>query len=151
MVIGGAAIVAAFFVPWFDFAGLQSASGFTILRKAEVSPAWLAVIGAIPVLGLLVAATAVAGVHAARWLGFGLGLAIIAYGSYRFFQVFFAVTGPGVWLMVCGAIVLVLAALLPGGPARPTTTARVLESRPKPPPTPPVKVASSRDKTTPLG
>jgi len=156
MTVAGIAILVGFFMPWFDFQDIQDGSGFEILRKGDLSSLWLAVLLVVPAGGLLLGAAGVSGVRFARYLSLLVGAVILGYGSYRFFQIFFASTGPGVWLVITGGLIALIVGLMPERipTSEPTPPARagstLTKSRPKPPPVP-KGGEETKELTPPLG
>ncbi len=137
MTIAGISILVGFFMPWVDFGGIEDASGFTLLRKVDLPTSWLAVLLAVPAGGLFLAAAGLSGVRFSRYLALLVGALIMGYGAYRAFQVFFSVTGPGIWLIAVGALIALIVGLLPdraagGVVVTPSATSASARSRGKP-------------------
>jgi hypothetical protein len=129
MTVAGIVILAGFFMPWFDFQKLDDASGFTILRKGDLTTLWLAILLAVPAFGLLLSAAGLSGVKYGRYMALLVGALIIGYGAYRFFQLFFSVTGPGIWFVVAGGLIALIVGLMPALPEAPSSPSASL---PKP-------------------
>lgn len=105
----GVALTVGFFLPIIDIGGLVRASGWDIVTSDGLSPwtrlAWLL----LPAGGLAMAGAGLTGSKAARGISLGVGVGILGYAAWQTIRVFFATTGVGLWLILVGAIVAVVA------------------------------------------
>src|SRR5581483_770842 len=104
LVVAGLALMVGFFLPWIDIGGMITASGWTIVWRAEGATTTRLLLGLVPFIG---AALAIAGVTASRkttGIALAAGGGILAYFAWSFARGFFATTGLGLWLVIGGAI-----------------------------------------------
>lgn len=118
IVLAGSALIAGFFMPWIsvDFgpATLQ-VSAFQMMTQhgqtAAVHPVLLAL---VPLAGLAMVVTALLNHRWSRAVAFLSGAGILGYAGLRAAQVFFAISGWGIWLVVGAAVAGVVLALVSG-------------------------------------
>lgn len=105
----GLAFVAGFFMPWVSAGGF-GASGFAIFDHTGWSFFRLMVL-AVPVAGVLVAATSFTAPKLSAKIAIGTGLGVIGYGLWKTVETFFAITGFGLWMIIVAAVAAVAAPL----------------------------------------
>ena len=109
LAIPGIALVVAFFMPWIDILGAVGASGFDIATETESSKRFL--LWAVPVLGAVLAFTALADSKSARSAGLVAGLAVIGPTFYYLGKAMLFGTSWGLWMVVAGAIAMIAMSL----------------------------------------
>ncbi len=108
--LAGALILLAFFMPWLRIGDLGRLSGFEImfadnivLRQA-VNRTHRMFVGAVPVLGVLMAVFAVKGWRIAHVTALITGLYVFAFGISIFGALFFSATSLGLWIVIGAAL-----------------------------------------------
>lgn len=105
LAVPGILLVVAFFLPWLDIAGLFGASGYDLATSGGSSTHylyWLA-----PILGALLAATALADSGSARSVALMVGGLVV--GTVLYYMGKMALFGMswGMWMVIAGCISLV--------------------------------------------
>jgi hypothetical protein len=115
--LAGAALVAGFFLPWLDtgLGGSGLASGLDMVLKANGLSPLRVVLALVPLAGLALVAAAVKGGALATRTSLIVGLALLGYGTYQVGRSFIEITGLGLWLVIAGTVVAVVAPLVGRG------------------------------------
>jgi len=105
LVVAGLALVVGFFLPWVDIGGMITASGWTIVWRAEGATTTRILLGFVPVIGALLALAGLTASRKTTGIALAAGGGILGYFVWSFARGFFATTGLGLWLVIAGAIV----------------------------------------------
>jgi hypothetical protein len=110
--LSGLALVVGFFLPWLDLGGPFRASGFDAVWNANGITAFRVMMLMVPIGGLAMMLSAAIQSRYARLISLGTGACLGAFGVYKALELFFRVTGWGLWIVLAAATVAVLAPLL---------------------------------------
>lgn len=118
LVMCGVGLIAGFFMRWFTFGHMVSASGFSmIVTEGEfvsmLSGSHRVLLFTVPVFGILLLIGGALGHRFALWVGLFSGLTVIGFGGFTLIRLFIETTGLGLWLVV-GSSLLALALALIG-------------------------------------
>jgi hypothetical protein len=105
LVVAGLALVVGFFLPWIDTGGMITASGFTIVWRAEGATATRILLAFVPVIGAMLALAGLTASRKTTGIALAAGGGILGYFAWSFARGFFATTGLGLRLVIAGAIV----------------------------------------------
>jgi hypothetical protein len=110
LAVPGIALVVAFFMPWIDVLGAIGASGYD-LATADGGSSKQLLLWASPILGAVLAFTALADSKSARSAGLVAGLAVIGPTFYYLGKAMMFGTSWGLWMVVAGAIAMIAMSL----------------------------------------
>jgi uncharacterized membrane protein (UPF0136 family) len=105
LAVPGIVLVVAFFLPWLDIAGVFGASGYDVATSGRGSTHYLYWL--VPLLGAMLAATALAGSSSARSIALLVGGLVV--GTVLYYMGKMALFGMswGMWMVIAGSISLV--------------------------------------------
>ncbi len=109
-VLAGALIAVAFFMPWLRVGDIGRLSGFEIMTadnivlRQAVNRTHRMFVGAVPLLGVLMALFAFKGWRVAHFTALATGLYIFVFGISIFAALFFSATSLGLWLIIGAAL-----------------------------------------------
>lgn len=112
LVLTGAALVAGFFLPWFDLGFGGGFSGFQIAKTMPSGASFTAMLWLLPIGGIAMMLTAINDSRYARLTAVLVGLALVGYAVVQAVRVFFATAGLGLWFVCVGALAAILVPLL---------------------------------------
>lgn len=99
----GVAVVVAFFLPFIDI-GLVAVSGWEMLTANHGSLEMRIALGLLPIAGLGLIVSALAGPKAARFAGAAFGIGVFGYTALALVRAFFATSGYGLWITLAAAV-----------------------------------------------
>ncbi len=105
LAVPGILLVVAFFLPWLDIAGVVGASGYDIATSGGPTTHYLYWL--VPILGALLAATALADSKSARSVALLVGGLVV--GTVLYYMGKLAIFGMswGLWMVIAGCISLI--------------------------------------------
>ena len=112
LVVGvGAALVVGFFLPWIHLGPGATVSGWDIFHGQGVSLFTKLIVLLAPVGGAAMVVAGLAGGRPAATASLTTGAAILGYTFYKTAYTFIKITGIGLWLVLGGALVALIAGL----------------------------------------
>ncbi|HTM20887.1 MAG TPA: hypothetical protein VL172_10275 [Kofleriaceae bacterium] len=102
----GVALVAGFFLPWFGHA-----SGWDLVRNDHIALLQRLLFALCPLLGAGLVASSIVGSRRTALIAVGAGLGVLGYTGYKVADVFLAITGWGLWVVLGGAALALVVGL----------------------------------------
>ena len=105
IVAAGVALVAGFFLPWFDLGSGFQATGLDIVRESDIS--WVTRLAVLltPLLGLSLVGSGLGASKNTARLSLGVGGSILGFAGYKIADAFVTVSGSGLWLVLAAGLV----------------------------------------------
>jgi hypothetical protein len=110
--VSGLALLGGFFFPWLDLGGPFHVSGYDAMRSMQGVTLFRLMMLLVPIGGIAMMLSAAMKSRYARLVSLGTGACLAAFGLYKALDLFFHVTGWGLWIVLAAAVVAVLAPLL---------------------------------------
>jgi hypothetical protein len=117
LVFAGVALMVGFFLPWIDLGGFVRVSGFDAVWHGGAAWYTRGLLALLPFAGAALALAGLTGSRSAPLLGLGVGGGVLGYVLVKTVWSFVETTGWGMWLVLGGATVALVAGTLR---ARPT-------------------------------
>ena len=112
LVFAGIALAVGFFLPWIDFGGLIRVSGFDVVWHGGAPFFTRALLALLPLAGGVLALAGLTGSRSAPLVGFTVGGGVLGYVLVKTVWGFLQTTGWGLWLVLGGAAVALVASSL---------------------------------------
>lgn len=114
----GLFLLVGFFLPWISLGELTDVSGLRIVISDDlvlaegIGDLHRRLLGAVPLLGLVLTAFGFMGVRGAGIVGALIGLVLVGFGLVTVAILFFQMTGIGLWFTLGGALLASASGLL---------------------------------------
>lgn len=114
MLLGGLTLAASFFMPWMSAGPDKIMNGMDVAAQTQSTGGSLAILYALPVLGLLIAGASLRSRKISAGLGIAAGVGMVGFGIYEVFRFLSTSTFYGMWLTLIAALLLLVGGAISG-------------------------------------